>query len=115
MIHADVQNEDVTDTFVEVQGIAHAAENIAVQSVENVRVDGDGVEEPESDQVGEDVGVEGSVQSDDVVMEDQGSVAIVEGGVQMRLDEQAAYIVIEEAVENVKEWAANIVLENASC
>lgn len=49
MIHADVQNEDVTDTFVEVQGIAHAAENIAVQSVENVRVDGDGVEEPESD------------------------------------------------------------------
>lgn len=48
-------------------------------------------------------------------MEDQGSVAIVEGGVQMRLDEQAAYIVIEEAVENVKEWAANIVLENASC
>lgn len=44
-----MQNEEVTDTFVEVQGIAHIAEKIAVQSVENIRVDGDGVEEPESD------------------------------------------------------------------
>lgn len=50
---------------------------------------------------------------EDVEVVDQGSVDIVEAGVQMRSDEQAANIFVEDAIANVEEQATDFVLEHA--
>ncbi|CAA2964045.1 Hypothetical predicted protein [Olea europaea subsp. europaea] len=74
---------------------------------EDIRVGEDGMEEPEGNKGGEDGGVKESVQSNDVDVVDQESVDIVEAGVHMRSDEQAAKIVVEDAAKDDDRVDAN--------
>ncbi|CAA2989449.1 Hypothetical predicted protein [Olea europaea subsp. europaea] len=85
--HVDVQNEEIT----------RVNEKIAVQGGEDKKVDGDGTEESKRDNGGKCIRIEGHVHSVDVDVVDQGSVDIVDDGVQKTSNEQAAGIVFEDA------------------